>query len=105
MRITKRQLIKLINEAQLTEADETGGATTATLKKGLALAFPDWAGDIEGMDLKSSFVDEFAAMIGNAMKAAESGDLVKAATQSNKMAAAREGVLRLLGLAALQLVR
>ena len=94
MRITKRQLMKLINEAQLTEADETGGATTSTLKKGLALAFPDWSEDIEGMDLKSSFVDEFAAMIGNAMKAAESGDLVKAATQSNKMAAARESVLR-----------
>ena len=48
----------------------------------------------ENFNSNNSFVDEFAAMIGNAMKAAESGDLVKAATASNKSAAALEGFIR-----------
>ena len=93
MRVTRRQLRRIIREERrriLREQDETGGGSVATIKKGLALAFPDWASDIEGLDLKSSFVDEFAALVKNAMTAAESGKLVKAATASEKTTAAIE---------------
>ena len=42
------------------------------------------------MTLQSNFVDEFAGLVKNAMKAAESGKLVKAATASEKMTKAIE---------------
>ncbi len=64
---------------------ETGGGSVATIKKGLAIAFPDWADDIKNVDLKSSFVDEFAGLIKNAMTAAEEGGLVKAEKTSDRM--------------------
>lgn len=65
--------------------DETGGANVALIKKGLAIAFPDWASDIDAVSLKSSFVDEFAGLIKNALKATEEGGLAKAEKASERM--------------------
>ena len=69
------------------DASETGGGTIATIKKGLSIAFPDWAGDIDNLDLKSSLVDEFASLVKNAMLAAGEGKLVQADKASEKLTA------------------
>ncbi len=98
----RKQLLKLVSESQkqsLKEApspdeeptaeesptSETGGGSVTTIKKGLSIAFPDWANDIKNVNLKSSFVDEFAGLIKNAMTAAEEGGLVKAEKTSDRL--------------------
>lgn len=79
--------VKRLDEAPEEDpaGSETGGANVALIKKGLGIAFPDWASDIEGVNLKSSFVDEFAALIKNALKATEEGGLAKAEKASERM--------------------
>ena len=65
--------------------NETGGSSVMTIKKGLAIAFPDWEDDIKNIDLKTSFVDEFAGLIKNALTAAEEGGLVRAEKTSDRV--------------------
>jgi hypothetical protein len=92
-RIIREELCKTITDhhkRQLQEQGETGGANVQLIKKGLSIAFPDWEGDIDSLSLQTSFVDEFAGLVKNAMKAAESGKLVKAATASEKTTKAIE---------------
>ena len=83
----KKRLVEQPTDAT-SAASEDGGASVALIKKGLVIAFPDWASQIEQVDLKSSFVDEFASLIKNALEATESGDLAKAEKSSDRMTAA-----------------
>ena len=91
----RSELRKLVSEArknrlleQDEKTDETGGATAATIEKGLAIAFPDWADKVADLNLKSSFIDEFATLVQNAMESAAAGTLVKATSASERSAKA-----------------
>jgi hypothetical protein len=83
VRYKTRSLNEQPKDEEASDQSDTGGASVALIKKGLVLAFPDWADDIQNVELKSSFVDEFAGLIKNALSAAESGDLVKAQKASD----------------------
>ena len=99
--ISERQLRALIREElcntvvnhhqrQLLEAEtaDTGGAKLDVIKRGLAIAFPDWANDIKDLKLQSDKVDEFASMIQDVLQLAAANKLQQAATASTKTTAA-----------------
>ena len=99
--ISERQLRALIREElcstvvnhhqrQLLEAEsaDTGGAKLDVIKRGLSIAFPDWANEIKALKIPSDKVDEFASLIQNAMKSAGVNKLAQAATASAKTTAA-----------------
>jgi hypothetical protein len=77
----KRQLLEV-------NGDETGGGKLEVIKRGLAIAFPDWVDDIKALKIPSDKVDEFASLIQNAMKSAGVNKLAQAATASAKTTAA-----------------
>jgi len=78
----KRQLREQ-DEAAPAE-DETGGGKLVNIKRGLAIAFPDWADDINKLKIQPDKLDDFASMIQNVLKLAAANRLERGAKRSEQ---------------------
>ena len=78
----KRQLREQ-DEAEPTE-DETGGGKLVNIKRGLTIAFPDWADDIKNLKIQPDKLDYFASMIQDVLKLAVANRLERGAKRSEQ---------------------